>query len=450
MMKRIKETGRFGCLYLLCILLLACPAGNLFAQTAAPDAGSPPADMPTIPSEDADALPSTADDTETMEAEAETPAEDTDTAEAPSSPAPPETAAVSPGTETDEFTPDEFTDDPDNGIVVDAEGRAFYVVQKGDTLWDISQKFLNSAWYWPELWKVNSNQVPIYNPHLIYPGQRLRLYRREELERALRAQEIPIPPEPELPMAPVPPPPEPEIAAPPSPPKPEEPAFYTFAAIDKVGFIRPEPVLPHGVLFKVREDKEMISYGDLVYIRKRGAEPLVEGRAYTLYRVSDPLRDRATQEFIGYQHLLTGIVEIVKNEDDFSLGKIIQAFREIRTNDLLMPYEARTPKITRSESQTGLLGKILFSEEHNFLIGEYMTAFIDKGATDGIKPGQEYFIFKQENIQVDPDTREQVLLTPYGIGSLLVLRAEPTASTVLITRSEKSIHSGDRFVDVID
>ena len=449
MMKRIKETGRFGCLYLFCILLLACPAGNLFAQTAAPEAGSPPADIPDMPPGDADTPPSAVDDTETMEAEAETPAEDTDTPEAATPPAPPETAAVSPETDTDEFTPDEFTNDPDNGIIVDSEGRAYYIVKKGDTLWDISQKFLNSAWYWPELWKVNSNQVPIYNPHLIYPGQRLRLYRREELERILRAQEVPTPPEPELPAEPVTLPPETEIAGPPSP-EPEERPFYTFAAIDKIGFIRPEPVSPHGVVFKVRENKEMISYGDLVYIRERGPEPLIEGKAYTLYRVSDPIRDQATREFIGYQHLLTGVVEIVKNEDDFSLGKVLQAFREIRVEDLLMPYEPRSPKITRSESQAGLLGKILFSEEHTFLMGEYNIAFIDKGAMDGIQPGQEYFIFNQENIQTDPETKEQILLTPYGIGSLIVLLAEPTASTVLITRSEKSIPAGARFIDVID
>lgn len=429
MAKRIKRMGRFSFLCLFCMLLLAWPAGSVFGRTPAGngDTMTPPADMPTLPQEDADALSFPEAD---AEVEVETPTVS------------PGTASVSP-----ETAPDEFTADPDIGIVVDAEGRAYYIVKKGDTLWDISQRFLNSSWYWPELWKVNSNQVPIYNPHRIYPGQKLRLYRRDELERILRAEQVPIPPEPKLPPAPVPPAPAPKIAG---PPPPEEAPFYTYAAIDKVGFIRPEPVPPHGIVFKVRENKEMISYGDLIYIRNRGPEPLIVGKAYTLYRVSDPIRERATEEFIGYQHLLTGIVEIVKNEDDFSLGKILQAFREIRVEDLLMPYEPRSPKITRSESQTGLLGRILFSEEHTFLIGEYMTAFIDKGAVNGVEPGQEYFIFKQENIHIDPDTRERILLTPYGIGSLLVLKVEPTASTVLITRSEKSIHSGDRFVDVVD
>ena len=51
-------------------------------------------------------------------------------------------------------------------------GQQNYVIQRGDTLWDLSGKFLDSPWYWPKLWSYNPQ---IENPHWIYPGNPLRL-----------------------------------------------------------------------------------------------------------------------------------------------------------------------------------------------------------------------------------------------------------------------------------
>jgi hypothetical protein len=110
-----------------------------------------------------------------------------------------------------------------------------------------------------------------------------------------------------------------------------------------------------------------------------------------------------------------------------------------------MPYKKRSPRIALTQSKIGLNGKIIVAEEHDNNIGDHTVAFIDKGDQDGVKIGQSYSIYYQEKEKLNKKSRGEVLLTPVIYGSLLVLHTEPTTSTVLITRSDRSIDPGAKI-----
>jgi hypothetical protein len=303
----------------------------------------------------------------------------------------------------------------ENETSVEHEAGVYYTIQKGDTLWELSQRFLDSPWQWPDVWSENSQ---IANPHRIYPGDRIRLFNHKDVARWVDTDL------------------DKEVV------EEKDPLYYFYSAIDKIGFIKKEPATPRGTIFKVKDDKEIISKADLVYIRPNEDTSFVPGSKLTVYRTLKPLKDRKTNSYIGIQHYLTGIVEITKIEPKFALARVVQSFRSIEVNDLLIPYVKRSPKIILTESKKELKGKIIVSEEHASIIGDNTVAFIDKGNKDGVKPGQTYTIFYQEKKRLDPETKGDVYLTPVDFGTLIVLHSEKTTSTVLITNAEKSIYPG--------
>ena len=309
------------------------------------------------------------------------------------------------------------------------EAGFYYTVKKGDTLWDISQKFNDSAWQWPDLWRENDQ---ITNPHWIYPGERIRLFKKSDRLKIKPEESKKI--EPQKPDV--------EVSAEIKPPPPAiKEAYFRFPAIDQVGFIRKPPVEPIGIVFKTLEDKKMISAGDIIYIRpasQNKKDAFIPGARFTVYRTLKPTPDSRSYKTIGTQHYLLGVVEITKTTPDYAMAKIIKSFRDIHIGDLLMPYKRRPSKFAVREGVPGLEGSIISGEEHPLLMGDHSIAFIDKGRDDNVEVGQLYSVyFKPKKVKNDPTT-----FHPVDIGTLIVLHTEKTTSTVFITKSSQAIKPG--------
>mgnify|MGYP003563239544 CR=1 FL=1 len=320
--------------------------------------------------------------------------------------------------------------------VVESEAGFYYTIQKGDTLWDLSRHFNNSPWLWPELWEENDQ---ISNPHWIFPGERIRLYKKSG-SQTVKGTEPTQPGE----VMPVPMP----MPVPSSAEKASTAPYFVYSSIDSVGFIRKPPVASLGTIFEVQGRKTLISEGDIVYIRPDDMSDsgrLIPGSRHTVFRYMQPTDDRRSTETIGTQHYILGIVEVTKKEVDMVIAKVLKSFRTIRVDDHLMLFNPRHSNIELKPSTPGIDGRIITSEEHATLIGDYMLAFIDKGRADNIDVGQQYSIYNVQKTVLENNQISEKTLPPVDFATFIVLHTEQTTSTVIITSAAKHIAPGERF-----
>jgi len=239
------------------------------------------------------------------------------------------------------------------------EGEELYTIKQGDTLWDISARFLKDPFLWPKLWQRNPY---ITNPHWIYPGQPVRLVPLEELMRevpreAVKEPEIKEPEikEPEIKepeIKKVEPPPEekkPEVVeAKPAEVKPPEvkPVVEKaveekpteFSEVRSAGFISDVHFRGIGMILDNKEGKTFMSEGDIVYLAFRTAEPISIGNKYTVFRGTEFVRHPYTGQKVGRKYVITGNLQVIDQQGNFYTGKVIEAFYAIEKGDMLRPY----------------------------------------------------------------------------------------------------------------
>lgn len=321
----------------------------------------------------------------------------------------------------------------DKTDVIESETGFYYTIQKGDTLWDLSKRFSDSPWLWPELWEDNDQ---ISNPHWIFPGERIRLYKKSGSQTIAHKDSVTVTPE--EPVKPIKPMVDKKAGGP----------FFVYNSIDKVGFIRKPPVAPLGTIFEIQGSKVMISEGDTVYVRPAEDSPqeaFIPGSRHVVFRYEEPTEESDASQTIGVQHYILGILEVTEKEPDLVIARILKSFRPIKVDDMVMPFTQRSTKIEIKPSTPGIDGQIINSEDHTEMTGEFMLAFIDKGTADNIEVGQQYNVYDRQKTASADDENQTVMLPPVDIGTILVLHTERTTSTVIVTNATKAITPGERF-----
>ncbi|WP_232056746.1 LysM peptidoglycan-binding domain-containing protein [Methylomonas rhizoryzae] len=309
-----------------------------------------------------------------------------------------------------------------------------YTVVKGDTLWDVSGKFLQHPWQWPQLWR---NNPQIKDPHWIYPGDTLYFayvngeatlsfspngqdYSDTELVPHVRESEL----QQAIPMIP-------------------NEAISQFLSSPRV--VNAEELASSPYVLEIVDEHLVGGIGDRFYVR---AIEHPEGLSYTVFRPGKPYVSPETQEILGYeaQYIADAVIE---RPGDPATLRIMKAEMEVQRGDLIMlsangemalNYFPKSPESPVAGSIIQVLGGVSRIGQHDIVV-------VDKGLRDGLTVGHTLEIFRRGKIVIDrtrTNEPEPVQLPDEQAGLLMIFRPFDKVSYALVMKAASAIHVYDK------
>lgn len=322
-----------------------------------------------------------------------------------------------------------------------------YTVQPGDTLWSISQSYLNDSFYWPKVWQANRF---IKNPDLIYPGNVITLPLPGALERAAEVEPAPVqeptsPPEEEA-VAP-----EERVAMPPTPPpapvegvKAEVPMDPALLA--SVGFIVSGDIDGAGIVAAGKDNRFLLGEMDVVYIKPgRGVHP-EPGDHLLVYRKIRKVHHPKTGKYLGRLVVVLGKVQIVEAAPKMITAKILNSYNYILPGDLVAPVEmVQLPGFeTPSDGSSDVRGYVVDVKEEKVQIAQFDVVYIDQGRKSGIGRGSHFRVIREGERTAFFSPTGGSTLPSRVIAELEVIAASDHTATAKVKKSTEPILRGDR------
>jgi hypothetical protein len=300
-----------------------------------------------------------------------------------------------------------------------------YVVVKGDTLWDISARFLQTPWRWPDIWQANDQ---IENPHLIYPGDIIELsfidgqprltlkrgdgklspsIRRSSLNNAIPA--IPLD------------------------------AIAAFLNAPRVMTQEEYDTAPYIVAF---DDEHILGGpGYKAYVRS-----FVGGvdDGYIIVRQGEEYKDGETGEPLGFESVYIAESAVTLKGDPVTI-MLSKSTREVRKGDRLLPA-AEGPVIQNyfpHAPDKEIKGRIVGVVDGVSQVAQFDIVVIDRGEQDGVEVGHVLEVDRAGETVRDVVVGSEVTLPDEKAGVLMVFRVFDRLSYGLIMESQRVMHRLD-------
>ena len=320
-----------------------------------------------------------------------------------------------------------------------------YIVKKGDTLWDISGIFLKQPWLWPKLWRLNPD---INNPHLIYPGDELRLVFDEQ------GQPMLVKGKPELKWSPK--------------------IRKQLKDQNPVSTIPLQVIAPfiHYESVKSEEELALLPYiigsdegykssldGFKVYVNS----DLVVGQSYGIYHKGTAIVDPESSETLGYNVKLVGTGKATQSGDisqkQPSTIYLESAVREIRSGAYVIPVntDQQYPSIFTMRAGNTTKGLIVGSSIELREFAKLDVVMINRGNEQNVRTGDVLTVSRKSPPVVETESGPQYTsdtsrwnrmanaensdydMPEEPIGHVMVFKVYDKVSMALILSSEKPL-----------
>ncbi len=309
-------------------------------------------------------------------------------------------------------------------LAAEQEEPTIYVIKQGDTLWGLSDRFIKDPRYWPDMWSKNGQ---ITNPHLIYPGQKIRVF-PDRLEFVSDEQPKPVAQIPDKPLQ--------EVAK-----------EKTYTVRGNEGFLLERAAKASGTIIGLHNSRAIAGDDDIVYTDIGKARGLKGGEKFSIFRKEGTVAHPKTEMILGTKIIPLGTLQITDLEQTSSRAIITKNYREITPGAVLLPYrEGQRYEVALKMATTDLKGYIVDSLNGTTVISAGDIVYIDLGRVQGAEPGNMLYIVR--DVALDQKLVEgRVNKLPQELlGALVILKTGHNTATAVVVKSIDAIYKGDRII----
>lgn len=313
----------------------------------------------------------------------------------------------------------------DNPVLADGYPERYTVVE-GDTLWDISRKFLRDPWRWAEVWQGNAD---VQNPDLIFPGDVLvmtlvggkpSLRSLVKLSPVARVVDF-------------------ADAIPPIDPRAIQAYINSPLVTDE------NELATAGYIVEGMDNRLVMGKYDQFYARA------IDDQAADEYRVFRPGRnfvDPVSDESLGFEAKHVGDALMLRAGDPSRLS-LLDTYQDVAVKDRLRPIykkEALPFFYPKAPDNPKIRGVILETENEVTELGPLSVVALNLGEREAVKPGDVFRIMSRSVKKEDPVTGESYSIPEENSGLLLVFRTFEKVSYAIITNTSRPVRSFDAVV----